>query len=336
MKKTVGAAIALPTLLTTLLATLVAAPAQARADDNPWLQQRVLNMAHSGGEREAPTNTMYAFKRAVQRGADMIELDVQSTRDKQLVVLHDATVDETTDGTGKVEAMTLRQVRRLDAAHWFVPRRGTTHDAAARKYRFRGVRTGDRPAPDGYKRTDFAIPTLAQVFRRFPGVPINIEIKGTADSDTASYRRTGRLLAELVNDAGRDDVIVTSFNDAALADFHERSPQTGLAPGKQGLTAYFLYGTRPVEGTVALQVPVENSGIRVLTPEFVARAHRDGYAVHVWFSGSAPDDATTYNAMIDACVDGLMPARPTLLERILDRRGIERPGQPGVDPCAQG
>ncbi len=171
--KNLGAALALPTLLTTLLATLVAAPAQAqsRAEDNPWLQQRVLNMAHSGGEREAPTNTMYAFKRAVALGADMIELDVQSTRDKQLVVLHDARVDETTDGRGKVEAMTLRQVRRLDAAHWFVPRRGTTHDAAARKYRFRGVRTGDRPAPDGYKRTDFAVPTLTQVLRRFPGVP---------------------------------------------------------------------------------------------------------------------------------------------------------------------
>lgn len=332
--KSFGAALALPALLTALLSTAAAAPAHAAADDNPWLQQRVLNMAHSGGELEAPTNTMYAFKRAVQHGADMIELDVQSTRDKQLVVLHDATVDETTDGTGKVEDLTLRQVRRLDAAHWFVPRRGTTHDAGARKYRLRGVRTGDRPAPRGYKRTDFAVPTLAQVFRRFPGLPINIEIKGTADSDAASYLRTGRLLADLVNDAGRDDVIVTSFDDAALVDFHRRSPATGLAPGRQQLTAYFLFGTRPIEGTVALQVPVESSGIRVLTPEFVTRAHADGYAVHVWFSGTAPDDATTYNAMIDACVDGLMPARPTLLERILDERGIERPGRPGVHPCA--
>ncbi|WP_457208919.1 glycerophosphodiester phosphodiesterase family protein, partial [Nocardioides sp. P5_C9_2] len=129
--KTFGAALVLSALIT----ALPAAPALARADDNPWLRQRVLNMAHSGGELEAPTNTMYAFKRAVQRGADMIELDVQSTRDKQLVVLHDATVDETTDGTGKVEDLTLRQVRRLDAAHWFVPRRGTTHDARARTYR---------------------------------------------------------------------------------------------------------------------------------------------------------------------------------------------------------
>jgi glycerophosphoryl diester phosphodiesterase len=102
----------------------------------------------------------------------------------------------------------------------------------------------------------------------------------------------------------------------------------------QELMTYFLGGARPIEGTVALQVPVEYSGIPVVTREFVARAHADGYAVHVWFSGTAPDDGATYNAMIDACVDGLMPARPTLLERILDRRGIERPGVPGVDPCA--
>ncbi|WP_199905152.1 glycerophosphodiester phosphodiesterase [Nocardioides sediminis] len=333
--KTLGAAIALPALLATLLTGPPAGAAAAAAvEPNPWLEQRVLNMAHSGGELEAPTNTMYAFKRAVQRGADMIELDVQSTRDKKLVVLHDATVDETTDGSGKVESMPLRRVRRLDAAYWFVPRRGTTHDAAERRYRFRGVRTGDRPAPDGYKRSDFAVPTLAQVFRRFPEVPINIEIKGTKDSDTASYLRTGRLLAELVNESGRSDVIVTSFNDAAVADFHARSPQTALAPGMQGLMTYFLGGARPIEGTVALQVPVTYSGIPVVTREFVARAHADGYAVHVWFSGTAPDDGATYNAMIDACVDGLMPARPTLLERILDRRGIERPGVPGVDPCA--
>ncbi|WP_460826507.1 hypothetical protein [Nostocoides australiense] len=64
-----------------------------------------------------------------------------------------------------------------------------------------------------------------------------------------------------------------------------------------------------------------------MTKEFVARAHRHGYAVHVWFSGSAPDDAATYNAMIDTCADGLMPAKPTLLEQILDERSIERPSR---------
>ncbi|UUZ61330.1 hypothetical protein LP418_12530 [Nocardioides sp. B-3] len=123
----------------------------------------------------------------------------------------------------------------------------------------------------------------------------------------------------MLNDAGRTDVIVTSFNDAAIADFHARAPQIGPAPGRDALAAYFLTGLRPPAGTVALQVPVTFGGIRVMSKEFVAKAHADGYAVHVWFSGSAPDNATTYNAMIDMCADGLMPARPRLFEKIPGR-----------------
>ena len=303
------------------------------AVDNPWLAERVLNMAHSGGEAEAPTNTMYAFKRAVRLGADMIELDVQSTKDKKLVVLHDATLDETTNGTGKVVTQRWRKVKRYDAGYWFAQGEGTTHEAKASAYTLRGARDGDHRVT-GYRPDDFRIPLLSEVLARFPKVPINIEIKGTSDDDAASYLRTGRLLARMLDRVGRTDVIVTSFDDAALADFHARAPQIGLAPGRDALTAYFLGGAKPMEGTVALQVPVTFSGIPVMSKEFVAKAHADGYAVHVWFSGSAPDNAKTYNAMIDMCADGLMPARPTVLERILDKRNIERPGKPGVDPCA--
>ncbi|HYU67650.1 MAG TPA: glycerophosphodiester phosphodiesterase [Jatrophihabitantaceae bacterium] len=321
-------------LITALLVSLLPAAPAVAAPDNPWLAQRVMNMAHAGGENEAPMNTMYAFKRAVALGADMIELDVQSTADEQLVVIHNAAVDETTNGTGRIVDMTLDQVRELDAAYWFVPGRSAVHGLPDSSYPLRGIRTGEQRPPAGYKRTDFAIPTLREVLRQFPDVPINIEIKGTSDTDLASFQRTGRLLSKLLNKSGRTDVIVASFNDAALVTFHQQSPQIGLSPGMGGLIAYFLLGIRPIDGTVALQVPVNYQGIPVVTSDFVARAHRDGYAVHVWFSGSAPDDEATYNAMIDTCADGLMPAFPTLLERILDERGIERPGQPGVHPCA--
>jgi glycerophosphoryl diester phosphodiesterase len=84
---------------------------------NPWPQLRFLNMAHAGGENEAPANTMYAFKRAVRLGADMIELDVESTADDRLVVIHNSSVDATTNGTGLVKDMTFRQVHALDAAY---------------------------------------------------------------------------------------------------------------------------------------------------------------------------------------------------------------------------
>jgi len=303
------------------------------APDNPWLQRRFLNMAHSGGEREAPMNTMYAFKRAVARGADMIELDVQSTADDHLVVAHNASVDETTNGTGLIRDMTLRQVRALDAAYNFVPGRSAVPGLDPSSYPLRGVRTYRKWPPFGFHPSDFAIPTLAEVLWYFRWTPVNIEIKGTSDDDVESFKHTARLLADLLNRTGRTDVIVTSFNDEAIATFHELAPRIGLAPGLNALVAYFLTGQRPPEGTVAVQIPVQFNGLPVATPEFVARAHADGYAVHVWFSGTAPEDEATYNSLIDRCVDGLMPALPTLLERILDRRHIARPGTPGRHVC---
>jgi len=300
---------------------------------NPWLEARVLNMAHAGGENEAPLNTLYAFKRAVALGADMIELDVHSTKDDQLVVIHNATVDQTTNGTGKVRELTFDQVHALDAAYNFIPGRSAVPGQPPESYPLRGVRTGDREPPAGYQPRDFAIPKLRDVLRQFPDVPVNIEIKGTSDTDVPSFLHNAELLATQLNKLGRTDVIVTSFNDLAVASFHAEAPQIPLAPGLGGIAAYFLAGVKPIDGTVALQVPVKFQGIDVATPEFIRRAHADGYAVHVWFSGTAPDDSATYNRIIDACADGLMPAYPSLLEQILDERGIERPGQPGVDPC---
>jgi glycerophosphoryl diester phosphodiesterase len=330
-------------LFASLVLLTVAAPGAASAAPkpppnpdtgaNPWLQRRFLNMAHAGGENEAPAETMYAFKRAVALGADMIELDVESTVDDQLVVIHNATVDQTTNGTGLVRDLTFDQVHALDGAYNFVPGRSAVPGLPPESYPLRGVRTGDRRPPAGYKPKDFAVPSLREVLRTFPDVPLNIEIKGTADEDTESFLHNARLLAKLLNKTGRTDIIVTSFNDPAVALFHQLAPQIPLAPGLAGLTAYFLAGVRPIEGTVALQVPVQFSGVPVATREFVARAHADGYAVHVWFSGSAPDDAPTYNAIIDTCADGMMPAYPALLEQILDQRHIARPGMPGIDPC---
>ncbi len=325
------------TALVGLLVTAVLVPGSAAADDtgaNPWLQRRFLNMAHAGGENEAPADTTYAFKRAVRLGADMVELDVQSTADDRLVVMHNASVDETTNGTGLVKDMTFRQVHALDAAYNFVPGRSAVAGLPPESYPLRGVRTHDRRPPRGYRAGDFAIPSLREVLRTFRHVPVNIEIKGTSDADVESFLHNARLLARLLNETRRTDIIVTSFNDQALATFHALAPRIPLAPGMNELTAYFLSGTRPIDGTVALQIPVAFNGIPVATKEFIARAHADGYAVHVWFSGSAPEDEAAYNALIDACADGVMAAWPALLERILDQRHIARPGTPGVDPCA--
>ena len=99
-----------------------AAPASAA---NRWIQKRApLNIAHQGGEDEFPSNTLYAFRKAVRAGADMLELDIGVTKDGKVIVMHDTTVDGKTNGHGTVASKTLAQIRRLDAAYWFAPAQG--------------------------------------------------------------------------------------------------------------------------------------------------------------------------------------------------------------------
>jgi glycerophosphoryl diester phosphodiesterase len=228
-------------LLAVLLVLAAAAPAAAQ---NPWLGDPVLNMAHQGGEDELPSNTMYAFRKAVAAGADMLELDVQATQDGRLVVMHDWTVDRTTDGTGYVGDLALAQVRQLDAAHDFVPGRNAVEGLPAGRYPLRGVRTGDRRPPRGFKRADFRVPTLAEVMRRFPRTPINIEIKGR-DDDEAQFLRNAELLAAMLDGTRRRDLIVVSFNQRAVDRFHELVPEVVLGGPSPGPGVVALDCRRP-------------------------------------------------------------------------------------------
>src|SRR5215208_6600805 len=101
-------------LLPLAVLLVLALPAASASAQNPWLEKRVLTIAHQGGEDEFPSNTLYAFKRSVKAGADMLELDVGVTRDDKIVVSHDTTLDRTTSGKGTIESRTLKQIRRLD------------------------------------------------------------------------------------------------------------------------------------------------------------------------------------------------------------------------------
>lgn len=315
------------------LAAVLALPASA-GDSNPWLTQRTfINMAHQGGEDEFPSNTMYAFREALATGADTLELDVNRTKDNKFVVVHDWKVDRTTDGTGYTTDLTTAQIQKLDAAYNFIPGRNAVPDQPASEYPFRGVRTGDKPAPTGYGPEDFRVPTLDEVLEKFPTVPINIEIKGQEDEES-EFLKNAELLANQLKDTIRTDLIVVSFNQAAVDRFHELAPKIGIAPGLTGLVGYFLED-KPMpsaDGVVAIQIPTEYGGIQALTPERVLEAHNEGWAVHMWLSGNQ-ENAKVYNELLDHCVDGIMPAKPQALEKVLKKRNVIRPNGKGVDPC---
>jgi glycerophosphoryl diester phosphodiesterase len=316
-------------LLGIALALAIAPATPASGGETDWLGLRAMNIAHQGGEDEVPSNTMYAYERALRLGADMLEVDIHTTADGELVVLHDATVDRTTDGTGRVYDMSLAEIQALDAGYNLVPGEGTEAGRPASDYPFRGVRTGKRKPPRGFKPADFRIPTLDEVMAAYPRVPINIEIKGAADSDVDSFLRNAEGLAAFLNALGRTEgIIVASFNDTALTRFHELAPQIDLAPAIGGTAGYVLGGQRPPEGTVAFQVPMEFGGITVVDEQFVDRAHGDGYAVHVWTINDEP----TMRQLLAWDADGIMTAEPIRLERVLCAADAPRPPRPQGAP----
>lgn len=326
LRTLVGAAVAAALLSPT------AALAQGRpssSSESPWLAERVVHFAHQGGEDEFPSNTMYAYRRALALGADMLEVDVHATADGRLAVIHDNAVDRTTNGTGSVSDMTLAQVQALDAAHWFVPRRGTVKDAPAAAYTLRGARTGARRLPARAKREDFRVPSLDEVLAAFPDTPMNIEVKGRADAGDAAAQRTADLLAALLEKTGRRDVIVAGFSQAVIDRFHAAAPDVAVAPGIDGTAKFVLQNASPGPGVAAFQVPVTfqlgAQKLTIVTPDFVARAHEAGYAVHVWLSNDREDDAM-YRRLLGMCVDGIMAAKPRELEGALSRFQ-------GLDPC---
>jgi glycerophosphoryl diester phosphodiesterase len=316
-------------VLCSLTAALVLVPAASAAAANRWIQEGApLNIAHQGGEDEFPSNTMYAFRKALRAGADMLELDIGVTRDNRVIVMHDTTVDGKTNGHGTVASKTLRQIRRLDAAYWFAPRAAEhySHDLARRAYRFRGIATGRKEPPRGFTAKDFRVPTLAEVLTAFPRTPISIEIKGRTPAEvTPEYVKNAEVLARLLRDTKRRNLIVVSFRQDAVDRFHELVPRIDLAPGIDGAADWLLTGGSPGPGVVAFQVPITfrsgNTLLEVTTADNVARAHREGYAWQNWFSNDDRDAPATWRKLIDMCVDGIMTARSRALERVLRDHG---------------
>ena len=225
-----------------------ASPRRASRADHFCYDTRVMNapwvIAHRGASAYAPENTLAAFRRAVELGAQFIETDLQFTRDFHWVVLHDEALDRTTNGKGRVQNHTLRQLRNLDAGSWFAPE-------------FAGER----------------IPTLVQVleFSRETNVVLYLEIK----SDASSGPHHG--LVNALRAAKRvDDVVVISFNPANIENLLHLEPglMTGLLfdrPFRDAVEQAGSLGARQL-------LP---RGDR-LTPELVEQAHSAGLKLVTW------------------------------------------------------
>lgn len=259
-------------------------PAEARPDRD------VLVMAHRGGKGLWPENTIYGYRRALETGVDVLEIDVWRTRDGVVVVNHDERVDRTTNGRGAVRDFTLEELKALDAGYrWSID--GT--------YPYRGA--------------GHTIPTLDEVFEAFPDTRFNIDIKENSDAIIAG-------VCEAVERHGTQDrVIIASFHQSVLYRFRDRCPDVatsaGFWEGLRFLVASRLrltWLTRP--RFTALQTFLRLGPIGVVTPTLVDAAHRHGIEVHPW----TVNDPDEMRRLIDMGVDGIITDYPDRLVAILE------------------
>jgi glycerophosphoryl diester phosphodiesterase len=250
------------------------------AECNPLLDLSARPIiAHRGASGSAPENTLPAFELAVRQGAHAIELDVRLTADRVPVVLHDATLDRTTSGRGPLASLTLAQLQAFDAGARFTTDRGQT-------FPFRG--------------SGVPVPTLAEVLRAVPGMPMLVEIK-----EPAAQEAVRRVLLE--EDAvGR--CVLASEHHAALAVFRE-PPFVVAASGREIGALYRAALFRRVPERVSyrtLSVPERYRGLRVPSRNFVAAARGLGCPVHVW----TVDDPAAARRLWAAGVAGIVTNVP--------------------------
>ncbi|MCX7623324.1 MAG: glycerophosphodiester phosphodiesterase family protein [Thermomicrobium sp.] len=258
----------------------------------PWV------IAHRGASGLVPENTLTAFVLAAEQGADFVELDLRITRDGELVVCHDATLERTTDGHGFVHEHTLAELRRLDAGYTFTLDRGAT-------YPFRGL--------------GLRIPTFAEVVAALPShVGIDAEVK-SAPWDPADRQRGQAIAERLVAFARahptlRERLLVSSFDQAVLETIRQLDPELPvglctipLAPLPEQLRSVVDHG---FDAFHPMDVGFDEHGAAV-----VAAAHLEGILVNVW-TVDVPERAVELTAL---GVDGIITDYPEATRQAIER-----------------
>ena len=247
---------------------------------------RPLVFAHRGGAALRPENTFAAFDNGLALGADGLELDVRLSRDGVVVVHHDALLGRTTDGSGRLADRSYDELAALDAGHRFQP--------------FGGQADGRYP----FRHQGISIPTLASVLRRYPDVPLIVELKlGTEE--------LARRTVATVREAGAvERVAIGSFSGRALRAVRRTEPhlRTGAAREETRWALYRSWVGWPLGRTAydEFQVPEWSGWTRVVSRRFVEHAHRSNVAVMVW----TVDDAGEIARLLDWGVDGIITDRP--------------------------
>jgi glycerophosphoryl diester phosphodiesterase len=267
-------------------------PVRSAADHRFFDGAGPLVIAHQGGRGLRPENTMAAFEHAASLGVDVLEMDLRGTSDGTIVVLHDPSVDRTTDGRGLVRELSLRAIAELDAG-----------------YRFEDE-TGAFP----YRATGISIPTLAEVLTRFSDRRLNLEMK---DFDPALARS---LCDALRRYGATERTLVASFGHEPMTEFRRACAEVATsATFREGFVFYQLQRLRlsRLFGSPALafELPEYFGELRVVAPPFLALARSRNLRVQVWTVNEEND----LKRFLEMGVDGIVTDYPDRLLRLLGR-----------------
>jgi glycerophosphoryl diester phosphodiesterase len=261
-------------------------------DDHPFFRHdRPVVIAHRGAAGLWPENTLHAFMHAAELGVDVVEMDVQSTRDGHLVVIHDSTVDRSTNGIGSIKDLALAELQKLDAGYtWSTDRQQTF------PFRGQGIR----------------IPTLAEVFTSLPHMGMILEIKS---SQPAIAIKLGQMIRRYDM---TERVLVASFDAEVMQAFRRLYPEIATSGAdKEVRRLYTLHLARlsrvyapPME---SLDVPQYSDDRYIATRRFVKVAHQRNLHVHVW----TVNEPEAMQRLLDHGVDGITTDYPDRLLRIL-------------------
>ena len=265
--------------------------------------------AHRGGAAYAPENTLTAFQNAFRIGANQLEMDVQLTKDNQLIVLHDDTLDRTTECSGAASAKTLAIVQACDAAYWFSPGQGVTTPSAQLSHPLRGQ--------------GIHIPTLQQVLDWYVTLPctrpsLSIEIKnipGESNFDPVGDRTAKLLLPLLEQYPVESQIVIQSFWPPTLNAVKQINPKlktqfltnTGTGQTAAANLAYVIAGNHDISAP-NFDAPDFNGPL-------IQAAHAAGKIVLPY----TPDNYADQQKSLGLGADGLITNFPACTLQLLNR-----------------
>jgi len=251
-------------------------------------------IGHRGAAGMAPENTFVSFDKAITDGADFIEMDLRESKDGEILIFHDATLERTTNGQGEVQQLSLKELQNFDAGYWFTPDGGQT-------FPFRGRK--------------ITIPTLEEFFTTFPKVKATVELK------EARPVFIERLVASIKQFRKEEMILLATVKDEVMTEIRRQICEqdltiaTGFSYGEAAAFLNWVWDQNSssfAPAGEALQVPCEYEGLRLITELTLKAAHELGIEVHAWTINEVEEMVQ----LIQLGVDGVVSDYPARLREL--------------------